>query len=244
MVKLQRLISVAAIAVFTTSILHAKPAGDYQLGDTVEEDIVASALLTVVDPQATASLRQREARNVPVIIRQNLRAAGEAEAALRADFGGTQKEFLDIVEQSFKSRTLSAQVLASPVFPDLATAFLRQNRRFPATVNRLALWASGDPDRGYLDSLASTLRQTMARPVRPDDFSVEFRPGPTVCLIQTSDTNALTFAAAERLWKSTPATGLVSITAARRDLQNLFVSEERAVGRYLANFVKQNCSVE
>src|SRR5947208_4878859 len=64
-----RLASLAAVALLPIFHLSAKNLNDYQLGDVVEEDIVATSKISVVDPEGTQAMKDKEAARVPVVVR-------------------------------------------------------------------------------------------------------------------------------------------------------------------------------
>ena len=69
--------------------------------------------------------------------------------------------------------------------------FQKQNNLFPLSTNRAALWASGDEDEGYEASLASTLRQTMSPPIRPEPLPENFKLNANNRLIPVGRTNEI-----------------------------------------------------
>ena len=54
-----------AVALLPILNLSAKELADYQLGDKAEEDIVTPSKLTIVDPEGTEAMEQKEAQRVP-----------------------------------------------------------------------------------------------------------------------------------------------------------------------------------
>src|ERR1051325_7725303 len=72
----------------------AKGIADYQVGDTALSNIVATAELVVIDREASAALREKEALKIPAIVRFNTNATDEAVAKLRAAFAVAHEQFL------------------------------------------------------------------------------------------------------------------------------------------------------
>ena len=54
-------------------------AAEYNIGDTVPEDITTPIPLVVIDPEDTAALKQKRALRVPVICRYYTNVADEVE---------------------------------------------------------------------------------------------------------------------------------------------------------------------
>jgi membrane-associated HD superfamily phosphohydrolase len=240
-----RVASLVAVALLPILNLSAKDLGDYQLGDKAEEDIVATSKISVVDPEGTEALKEKEAQRVPVVVRYYTNAADELEARFRKAFVQTREDFLQSVNKSFGHRTLSAEELSSFKFDSLAVLFQKQNKLFPLSTNRAALWATGDADDAYQTSLASTLRQMMSPIIRPEPLPEGIKIGNTVRLVSVGDNSGpLTAPIVDRQGKSFLRTNMVALAAVKKDLQNFFATDEREVGKYLASLLKPNCVVD
>src|SRR6202000_2611562 len=126
--------------------LSAKDLGEYQIGDKVDEDIVATTRLSVVDPEGTQAMKEKEALRGPAVGRYNTNGADVVEAQFRESFTKTRENFLQSVNKAFGHTQLSAEELASFKFETLRVLFQKQNNLFPLSTNLAALWASGDDD--------------------------------------------------------------------------------------------------
>lgn len=240
-----RFVSLFTLVFLPVLHLPAKPLADYQLGDKAEEDIAATTRLTVVDPDGTEALRQKEAQRVPVVIRFYTNTADDVENRFREAFIVTQGNFLETVNNAFGHRTLSVNELASAKFYSLAVSFQKQNKLFPLSTSRATLWASGDADAAYETSLVDTLRQAMARPIRPEPLPDGIKLGNTERVVPLGDTNAtLTAQAVDQLGKNTPRSNLLAVAQVKKNFQAIFGAEERDVARYLTTFLEPNCVVE
>jgi membrane-associated HD superfamily phosphohydrolase len=236
---------ILAVALLPIASLSAKELADYQLGDKAEEDIVATTKLSVVDPEGTAAMKEKEAMRVPAIVRYYTNAADDLEARFRHEFVQTRENFLSSVEKDFGHRTLSAEELSSSKFDSLAVLFQKQNKSFPLDTHRAALWAAGDADEAYEASVAATLRQALSSPIRPEPLPDGIKLGYTVRLVPLGDTNVtLTAASAEKQSKSFSRSNFVALADVKKDFQALFPKEERDVAKYLATLLKPNCVVE
>lgn len=239
------LFSLLSLALLPVVHLAAKPLADYQPGDKAEEDIIATTQLTVVDPDGTEALRQKEAQRVPVVIRYYTNVADDVVDRFRAAFITTQDNFLETVYQSFGHRKLSVNDLAWSKFYLLAISFQKQNKLFPLSTSRATLWASGDADTAYEASLANTLRQAMARPIRPEPLPDGLKLGNTERLVSLGDTNiTLTAQAVDQQGKNMPRSNLVALAQLKKNFQADFGPEERDVAKYLATFLEPNCVVD
>ena len=238
-------VTLLAALVLPLDNLSAKNLGDYQLGDKLEEDVVATTKLNFVDVEATQAARDKEAQRVPVIFRYYTNAADDLEARFRQAFVNTHESFLQSVNKSFGHRTLSAEEIDSFKFQSLAFLFQKQNSSFPLSTNRAALWASGDDDAAYQDSLVDTLRQAAAVVIHPDAMPQNFRIGATVRLVPVGNTNEAVseLQATNTIWNFS-RTNFVSMAIARRNLVNAFPREERDVAKYLETLLEPNCAVD
>jgi hypothetical protein len=233
------------LAVQLPLALSAKNLADYQIGDKAEEDIVATTKLSVVDPVETEAMKQKEAQHVLVVVRYYTNAADDLEAQFREIFSRTQDNFLQAVDKEFGHRRLSADELSSDKFGSLVAEFQKENKLFPMSTNRAALWAGGDADEAYESSLASTLRQAMTPIIRPEPLPAGIKLGYTVRLVPLGDPNAkLTAGTAEHIGKGYSRSNLVTIAQVKKDFQSIFEFDERDVGKYLATLLKPNCVVD
>jgi len=123
--------------------------------------------------------------------------------------------------------------------------FQKQNDSFPMSTNRAALWASGDDDKAYQDSLAATLRQTMTVVIHPEPMPAKFRIGATVRMVPVGNTNEMVSEqqATNTTWNFS-RTNFVSMAIAQRNLVNTFPREERDVAKYLGTLLQPNCAVD
>jgi membrane-associated HD superfamily phosphohydrolase len=245
MVKARRLSLLLLLALLPAGVLSAKELGDYQLGDKAEEDIVATAKLNFVDVEGTQAERDKEAQRVPIILRYYPNAGDEVEAKFQQVFAKTHEQFLQSINKSFGHRTLSPEEIDSFKFQSLAMLFQKQNDLFPLTTNRAALWAAGDQDKAYEDSLATTLKQAMSPVIHPEPIPDKFRFGATVRLIPlASATDTVTEAEASKTSHNFSRTNFMSLAIVRRNFINLFPREERDVAKFLSNLIEPNCAID
>jgi membrane-associated HD superfamily phosphohydrolase len=246
MVKGRRRLSLLlALALLPVVPLSARELGDYQLGDKAEEDIVATTKLNFVDVEGTQAEREKEAQRVPIILRYYPNAADDVEARFRQAFATTYEEFLHSVNKTFGHRTLSGSEIDSFKFESLAILFQKQNESFPLSTNRAALWAAGDDDKAYQESLAAALRQAMSQVIHPEPIPENFRFGATVRLIPVAGTNSIiSEQEAGKTSHNFSRTNFASLGIVRRNFMNLFPREERDVARFLSNLLEPNSAVD
>jgi hypothetical protein len=241
-----RLFAGAVLTLLLTFSLSAKDWTDYQPGDAAEQDIVTPVSLTVVDADATAAMKQKEAAQVPLILRLDTSVADSVEERFRQAFKKTRSSFLSAVQKAFGRRTLNPADLQSIEFQQLVETFQKKNKQlFPLDPNRAALWASGDTDQAYEESLAGTLRKTMTSPIRSETLPFETKSARVLRLVPLAEANGpLSPAVIEQTGTDVSPGSLVSLTDARQRFQELFVAEERPVGKFLATLLAPNCAVD
>lgn len=225
--------------------LLAKDLADYQLGDRAEEDIVATSKLNFVDVEGTQIERDKEAQRVPVVMRYYPNTADDVEAQFRQAFANTQEQFLRSVNKAFGHIPLSGTELDSLKFESLAMLFQKQNDSFPLSTNRAALWAAGDDDKAYQESLAASLRQAMTPVIHPEPIPQDYRAGAIVRLIPVANKNGVVSEqeaakTSHNYWR----TNFVSLPVVRRNFINQFPREERDAARFLANLLQPNTTVD
>ena len=242
MVKVTRLLFVAA---FLSTSLSAKDLADYKIGERAESDITAPVPLVVINPAATAELKSKEGERVPVVFRFYPQAGEQVVAAFHQSFLQTRGSFLDAIEESFDSRMLDSNALASPKFAGLVVSFQKKNLLFPVTTDLARLWAGGEQDQEFESPLLWSLAAEMKNFIRatnaiPDGAKV----GGTVRVVSCGETETLTAQMVARHGTNYPKTAFVSFPRAKADLQSAFPPEQHAAVKYLCSFLKPNCIAE
>lgn len=218
---------------------------DYQLGETLAQDLVAPVPLTVVDAEATEALKLKEAQRTPVILRFDPAAADKAEEELRDAFAYFRSNFLNTVQANFGRRVLSDESLALPRFQRTLEAFARQFKAFPLSTNLAEIWARGDSGRVTQAALIARLRAAMEQPIRPDAWPANLRLGFLARLVTVSNREeVLTLALADQRGFNLPRQNVIALTQAREELQTRFPEEEQALGQFVAVWLRPNCYVD
>ncbi len=243
MVRRARFTAFAAIGLLCAPNLPAKDP-DYRLGDKAEADITTPVRLVVVDQDATAKLKEREAQRVPVIYRFYPRAGDEVEAAFHSSFVTTRSNFLDALELKFRQRRLDPPAIASTNFQAFMNLFQKQNILFPVGTNLAALWAAGEPDESFEAPLIARLRETMRTYIRSEVSPQDIWVGSTLRLVSLADNETTTARLAEERGSNVSKTNFISLQRSKTDFQNSFPPEDRAAGKYLASFIRPNCLME
>ena len=223
------------------SILIAAPP-TFAVGEKAKEDVVASTALVVIDPERTEKLRNQEAQRIASILRFDPQAAADAELALRATFAIQQQSFLNALQKAYRRTKLADSEIETPKFERFVSNFQRQARPFPMTTNLAQVWALGQSDDSLEAELVCRLRETMARYIRPDQLPPEARIGPQRWrLVERSDSVAEVNL---KRANSVHRTNVLTKTRVRKELVASFESEDAALARFVAGFVRENCYVD
>jgi hypothetical protein len=215
---------------------------EYKPGEVAREDIVTPIQLIVIDAEATATLKEKEAAIIPVHCLYYTNAAAQVEREFRAAFTATRSSFLDSVEAAYQRRTLDPQLAGLPRFQELSLSFQRQNKSFPVSTNLAARWARGESDRDLLLSLAGRLRAQMNRPVRSDALPPDEKLGRTVRLVPVGEGDGTpTLESADRRGINTPRASLIPLRRAREEVLQSFNPQDRLVASFLAGLLQTNC---
>ena len=234
------------LSLVSVALLSAPPAKarEYNIGDSADADIVSTEQMTVTDVEATAALKERESQKVPVIYRYYPHTIDQVQGAFHEAFVATRSNFLNAVEQNFHQPKLAPAEIASPDFQRFAESFQKQNVLLPVDSVLGALWAAGEPDGGVESALATRLGETMRSLIRDDVSPPDIHVGSTLRLITLADDEASTAQRVEERGSDMSKTNFVSLPRAKSGLQNSFGPDDRALGRYLASFVRPNCLLE
>ena len=215
---------------------------DYQLGDTVHADIITPLQLVVIDPDQTATLKQKEASRVPVVCRYYTNANHETESALLAALSSSKSNFLERIAATFHHFPLEAQTVASDRFQRMIASVNKQYSGMPVTTNLAELWAQGESDDVLKAALVGTLQDAISHPLRPPNISADVRFGNTVKLVPLPTFDSpLTFEVAQRNGINFSRTNIVTITRARQEIQDAMSPEDHSLAKFLGTLLLTNC---
>ena len=246
MVSHRRSLALAlGLATCLAGTVSAGELSDYRLGDRIEADITTPVALKVMDPEATAALKQREAARVPVVVRHDPGVATEMEAKLEHAFWSTRTNFLRSVDGYFKNRKLTPATVASPEFELVRATFQRFNNLFPVTTNLAAAWARGDLGRDEQTAAISRFRAIQRRPIRDEGEPEGLRLTPRVRLVNVTNWDeTLTLEVIAHRGRNLSRTNLTTLDLARRELRQNFPPEEAVVAEFVAALLQPNCWLE
>ena len=236
-----RLLPLAVTALLSAATLSAK---EFQLGERADHDVLAPVAMDVINPAATEALKEKESQRVPAIYRFYPNAQNEVQAAFRSTFERTHSNFVEAVETRFGSRTLSAEDVVSNDFNRFLAQFQKQNILFPVGAALARTWAKGESDDEVEFALASRLRDAMKVYVRPDTAPKDIWVGSTIRVVPAADSETVTTQLIEERGFNQAKTNFMAVQRVKTDLVNSFPAEQRSVAKYLASFIKPNCTME
>jgi hypothetical protein len=234
----------ATLALLALALLITLPAQadvpDYKLGDTALEDIITPAPLNVLNPEATETLKSREAARIPLVFRLNTNAAAEAEAALRASFYSARTNFEDALHRTMKGKPDSERVVGSVLFDQAVMSAKRRSGNFPLLEQLAPVWARNDSDEAMQAVLARQLRELMSRPVmtgRPEGFNS--RNSIRLVAVGALD-ETLTPKQVEQRGRTVRGDQVLRLPDARNQARTNILAQLQIAGGYLASFVQTN----
>lgn len=212
----------------------------YSVGEKAKESIVAPRKFSVIDPIATEVRRQTEAEKVPVVFHfENV--AERAVAKFSTEYVFTREKFLDAVEQSFKTRKLTTNQIG-PRFRKVFNNFHAKNKSYPVGPRQAEYWTVNSLDEIHLKQMCAVLRKANGRLIRPETFpatnltfQIRLLPGK-----ETPSSLKLVRQQSRLLRK----TNIVGLAKARLELMHAFEKENRAVQKFMTNFLDANCTFD
>ena len=215
---------------------------DWQVGETARVEVLTPVEIVVVDPTATATLRNREAQRIPPVYRLDPNAAEEAVRRLNEVWAANRDAFQGRIEKSFGKKRLGDREIGRPAFERAIAAGQQGGKGFPLTTNLADRWARRLPDGDLLAGCELALRGAMSRFIRKDQASPAervgaMRGGLVVALTaQVSDV-----AAAETNGQAIARTNVVGLSKARTEFVQSFGGDDASMAPWLASLLRPNC---
>jgi hypothetical protein len=215
----------------------------YQVGETARVDVVSTFSFVVVDPEKTEALQLKEAVRIPVIYRWNTNAARLALGNLRDTFTANRQDFAAAIESTFNRQAVAERALTNQRFRRLVSNFQSAHKGFPISSNLARAWALGENDGDHVAPFEERLQLAMARFIRPDEQPDEAKIGWQLKIVPGDATTTPSIAEIQRV-RAVGRSNVIAITKLRQEFRNGFPQEQKAMGRFLAPFIRPNCFVE
>jgi hypothetical protein len=241
---------IAAIIALSAATLSAAPEpprdwADYQLGETVREDIYAPAQLIVINPQETAELKKRENARIPATYRHLTNSADVVEAEFRRAFQTARTNFLAALAGKYPNWPLNQKATDTPAFRQWVDGYAKTYPDFPVTRALGSMWAAGRPDRVVQAAYAASLREAMGAYIRPANLPEAMKSGAGARLVPSGSLEEeITLATAKAIGRSVARSNLMALNRARDGLTAALSGEPPPIQRHLASLVRPNCLPE
>jgi hypothetical protein len=219
-------------------------ARDYEIGEQADQEIRTPTPMVVIDAEATEQLKEKEGRRVAVIYRYIPGTVDDVTSAFHSTFIQTQVNFLAALETRFKTRTLTEAELESGDFQRFVTQFQKQNILFPVDTTLAASWARGEDGRETEEMLLERLRAPLKGYVRPDTGPSDIWVGATIRIVSLAANETASATLVNERGFNLAKTNFISAQRVKTDLIASFPTEQRAVARYVASFIRPNCLME
>ena len=231
-------------AIWLAGLLSAQSANTsdvpaYQVGETARVDVVATVALVVLDPEKTAALQQKEAVRIPVIYRWDTNATRVALGHLREAFATNKQDFAAAIEKTFNRQTIAERALTNRRYRQLVGSFQNSHKAFPLSSNLARAWALGENDLEFVAPFEERLQIAMTRFIRPDALPDEAKIGWNVKLVPADAIAPLAAPEIERT-RGINRSNVVALSKFQQSFRNSFPQDQKAMGRFLAPFIRAN----
>ncbi len=233
------------LAMLGVCSLHARESANWRIGETANQEVVASVALDVIDSEATAERKAEAASKTPAIFLENSSITNTMVLKFTAAFAETRADFLDGIQELFHQTKLDEKAIQSTEFEKFVSIFNLGSKKFVITTNLARQWAQGGSGLTTQSNLVELLLQTASRPIRPDDVPDDLELGDTVRLVPVhSSGDAVTLRKAGEEGEVVSLTNVTTISRLRGLFRRDYPPEEQLFARVLANFLHPDCELD
>ena len=168
------LIAIGLLALLAQAILSGarawrERAPQYQVDELADQNLVTPVALSVIDPEATATAREREGRRLPPLYRFDARIGDLATERFQDNYGQRHALFLQGLRRQWPV-ALTADELASDRFTDYVAAFRLAHPEFPLAAELARVWAAEFEPPRLRNQTASAIREALRQYVVEDQL--------------------------------------------------------------------------
>lgn len=220
----------------------AQGADSYKLGDVATQEVITPVAFTVINPEATEALQEKEALKVPVVIRFRAQTADEAEAALRAAFKSAHSNFTDTLYRTMKGRAVSVRSIDTPLFKRAVESTRKQTKGFPLLDELAPLWARDESGADKENELAAKLRAILSQPIIARRLAEGINTGNSFRIITVLDWNHFpTMDEATNSGRVVKGNQVRTLPTVRNQLLTNSVTEaQQASAKFISRFLTTN----
>jgi hypothetical protein len=220
----------AALIVSLSGAEAAVP--DYKFGDVADIDVITPVPLIVVNPEATETLKQKVAAQVPFIVRQTPQSMTEAEGELRESISTARRNFM---------MTLQRADLESQSYARAIREVAGKSAKDLPFDKFAPLWVRGQSDDALVDSLLQPVREVMAQPIVSSKTDNSFPANQSVRLVPVKNANDTpAIRELEATGPTVSAAKVISLWRARRLVETYFPAGQEDMGKFAASYVRTN----
>ena len=233
-----------AAALVLPGILRAEiPA--YKLGDVATQEVVTPVALTVINPESTQALRDKEARRTPPIIRFRAQSSDEAEAALHAAFISARTNFNTAFDRVTNSEPSGEHASEDVLLLRAVEITRRRTNRFPLLDELAPVWARNGSDATAQNGLVEILRKAMSQPIISGKVPAMFGPKSALTLVPVSQLDqSLTVNDVQQRGRIERNLHAMTLVNARSQMLKEFAQDQQETGKFLAKFITTNAVPE
>lgn len=214
---------------------------EYRLGDVAADNIFTPVVLQVVNPDASAGLKQKTASQVPLVFRRVVTAADEAEADMRASFEAARSNFLTALRQAVFGRAPYAGDINTLAYERTVRDITLAEPNHPPIARLAPLWVRGVSDQAVLESMLQPVRDVMTQPIAAEVGEKALAVDLPIRLIEVKSLFAApSMAELDKADATTTAADLSSLEWARSVVESYFSAEQTDLARYAAAFLRAN----
>jgi len=244
---IRNVLLLSGLAIFGSFPAHASSFVPwYNLGETVTNDVTTPVPLIVIDLERTEKVRLQQAQRIAPIVKFFPEMSAMVESNLHLAFSTNRERFSEALQLSYKRPTITTQTVAEPRFAMWVSSQQRHLRPFALTTNLAESWALGERGELLESELAEKLRTAMSNHIRADQLPPEARIGPSqwrvIPLMFDDPPEELEWFL--RQTNSLHKTNIYNIGRIKKELAASFPTNQQAVAKYVASFVRTNCVID
>ncbi len=213
------------------------------LGAVMLQNVVTPVPLIVADPSATAIVRGARSQAVPSVYRFYGGVTNDLAARFHEVFTAERSRFMASVQDSFHVPVLDHDLMASPDFGYMLTAFNFSHPTFPISNDLAMEWASGRDGSLEENRWLEDLQATMERLIQPDRIPAGMLTAGQVQLVPVKNPQeTLSLAEVNARGSVVDASAIMTASSARNWFRTRCASvDDPMVARSLSTWIQPNC---
>ena len=213
----------------------------YKLGDVATQEVVTPVAFTVINPEATETLREKEGLKIPAVVRFRAQTAIEADAALHAAFASARSNFNETLYRTMKGKPEDEREIGGVLFKRAVESARKHTDNFPLLDELAPIWARDESDSAAEVILVDALRAALSQPVIAGKAPSIFNSKNSICLVPVNYFDRPpTPDEVTKLGRIVKGSQLATLSAARSQLLKSFPEEQQGRAKFVARFLTTN----